>query len=196
MRKLILILFVFILGGTSLNAQKPAKTPKPDGKQLLRANKDQLIMAQKMLKVEPTGKSDAATVAALKTFQKEKGLPETGSLDRDTMQKLGIGMTTAQRGMSAPPEEKTAAGDNSKLKSETFRATKEQIVQVQKLLKSGGFYDGEATGILNAATGDGLKKYQKANALEATGTINQITLEKMDIPVTEQQQADSKPASE
>ena len=196
MKKFIFLLLVFILAGISTNAQKPVKTPKPDGKQVFRANKDQLVMAQKMLKVEPTGKPDPATVAALKTFQKEKALKETGTLDRDTMQKLGIGMTTAQREMSAPPDEKAAANDTPKPKLETFRATKEQIIQVQKLLKTGGFYDGEATGIINPATGDGLKKYQQANDLEATGTINQITLEKMDVPVTEQQRADSKPASE
>lgn len=189
------MLFVFILAGTSINAQKPVKTPKPDGKQVFRPNKDQLIMAQKMLKIEPTGKSDSATRAALITFQKEKQLKETGTLNRDTMQRLGIGMTTAQREMSAPPDEKVETGDTPKPKPETFRATKEQIVQVQKLLKTGGFYDGEATGTVNTATGEGLKKYQKANDLEATGTINQITLEKMDVPVTEQQRADSKPAS-
>lgn len=196
MRKFIFILFVFIFGSFSINAQKPEKSPKPDGKQVFRANKDQLIMAQKMLKVEPTGKPDVATRTALQTFQKEKELKETGVLDRDTMQKLGIGMTTAQREMSTSPVEKTGQNDVSKPQIEGFRATKEQIIQVQKLLKQGGFYDGEATGIVNSATGEGLKKYQTTNDLEATGTINQITLEKMDIPVTDQQRADSKPGSE
>ena len=196
MRKLMFVLFIFVFGSVSINAQKPVKTPKPDGKQVFRANKDQLIMAQKMLKVEPTGKPDPTTKTALLTFQKEKELKETGVLDRDTMQKLGIGMTTAQREMSAPPDEKTTADDATKPKAGTFRATKEQIMQVQKLLKEGGFYSGEATGIINAATGDGLKKYQTANDLEATGTINQITLEKMDIPVTEKQREESKPDSE
>lgn len=197
MRMFLLLLFVFVLGSVSINAQRPAKTPKPDGKQVFRANKDQLIMAQKMLKVEPTGKPDPATRDAILAFQKEKEIKETGNLDRETLQKLGIGLTTAQREMSAPPEEKTGQTDQPKSKPETFRATKDQIVQVQKLLKTGGFYDGEATGIINAATGEGLKKYQTANDLEATGTINQITLEKMDVPVTEQQRAESsKPGSE
>ena len=197
MKKFILLLFVFIVGGVSINAQRPAKTPKPVPKPVFRANKDQLIMAQKMLKVEPTGKPDPATRAAILAFQKEKEIKETGDLDRDTMQKLGIGMTTAQREMSVTPEEKTEPGNAAKPKPNAFRATKDQIMQVQKLLKEGGFYSGEATGIVNAATGEGLKKYQTANDLEATGTINQITLEKMDITVTEQQRAESaKPDSE
>ncbi|MCY7376457.1 MAG: peptidoglycan-binding protein [Pyrinomonadaceae bacterium] len=190
MKKFILILFIFILSGISINAQKP------DGKQVFRANKDQLIMAQKMLKVEPTGKPDVATRTAIKTFQTEKSLKETGDLDRDTLKKLGIGLTNAQRQMSAPPDEKTAAGDVPKPKTAGFRATKEQIIQVQNLLKKDGFYSGEATGIVNPATGEGLKKYQAANDLEATGTVNQITLEKMDITVTAQQMEDSKSGSE
>ena len=196
MKKFILMLFVFILAGTSINAQKPEKTPKTSGKQVFRANKDQLIMAQKMLKVEPTGKPDPATRNALQSFQKEKNLKETGTLDRDTMQKMGIGMTTAQREMSVPAGEKIGSNDSPKQPTETFRATKEQIMQVQQLLKKNGFYAGEPTGIVNTATGDGLKKYQAANDLEATGTINQITLEKMDIPVTDKQRENSKSGSD
>ncbi len=193
MKKFIYLMLVLILGSVAINAQKPT------GKPAFRANKDQLIMAQKILKVEPTGKPDAATRTAIIAFQKEKELKETGVLDRETMQKLGIGLTTAQREISiAPPpdEKKTEPGDSPKPPTTGFRATKDQIIQVQKLLKAGGFYSGEATGIVNAATGEGLKKYQAANDLEATGAINQITLEKMDIPVTEKQREESKTGSE
>ncbi len=197
MKKLILVSLIFVFGSISVTAQKKTGgVQKPTGSQTFRANKDQLIMAQKMLKVNPTGKSDAATRAALTAFQKEKELKETGVLDRDTMQKLGIGLTTAQRELSVPPAETPAeTAASPKPKPTAFRATKDQIIQVQKLLKEGGFYSGEATGIINPATGEGLKKYQTANDLEATGTINQITLEKMDIPVTEQQQGITNPSS-
>jgi len=197
MKKFILILFVLIFGSMAIHAQKKPRnnTQKPANNQTF-ANKDQLIMAQKILKVEPTGKPDAATRAALLAYQKEKGLNETGTLDRETMQKLGIGLTTAQRESGNPPvEKKPDPVEPSKPKPETFRATKEQIMQVQKLLKDSGFYDGEANGTMNDATGEGLKKYQAANDLEVTGTINQITLEKMDIPVTEKQRQDAKTGS-
>ncbi len=199
MKKFILIVSLFIFGSVAADAQKKPKSPapKPESNQGFRANKDQLIMAQKMLKVEPTGKPDAPTRTALIGFQKEKGLNESGTLDRETMQKLGIGLTTAQRELSVSPDvKKTDPVEVAKPKTETFRATKEQIMQVQKLLKENGMYDGEASGILNDATGEGLKKYQAANDLEVTGTINQITLEKMDIPVTEKQRQDAKTGSE
>jgi peptidoglycan hydrolase-like protein with peptidoglycan-binding domain len=68
-----------------------------------------------------------------------------------------------------------------------FRATKEQINQAQSILKERGFYAGEQLGKLDDATRDGLRKYQQAEGLKVTGTLNKITLEKMNIPLTEKQ---------
>jgi peptidoglycan hydrolase-like protein with peptidoglycan-binding domain len=70
-----------------------------------------------------------------------------------------------------------------------FRATKEQINQAQAILKERGFYAGEQLGKLDDATRDGLRKYQQAEGLKVTGTLNKITLEKMNIPLTEKQKS-------
>jgi peptidoglycan hydrolase-like protein with peptidoglycan-binding domain len=70
-----------------------------------------------------------------------------------------------------------------------FRASKDQIKQSQAILKERGFYGGEQTGNLDTATRDGLKKYQQAEGLKVTGTLNRLTLEKMGIPLTEKQQS-------
>jgi peptidoglycan hydrolase-like protein with peptidoglycan-binding domain len=70
-----------------------------------------------------------------------------------------------------------------------FRATKDQINQAQALLKSRGFYAGEQVGKLDDATREGLRKYQQAEGLKVTGTLNKITLEKMNIALTEKQKA-------
>ena len=68
-----------------------------------------------------------------------------------------------------------------------FRATKEQINQAQALLKSRGFYTGEQLGKLDDATREGLRKYQQAEGLKVTGTLNKVTLEKMNITLTDKQ---------
>ena len=68
-----------------------------------------------------------------------------------------------------------------------FRATKGQINQAQAILKERGFYAGEQLGKLDDATRDGLRKYQQAEGLKVTGTLNKITLEKMNITLTEKQ---------
>src|ERR1044072_7556166 len=70
-----------------------------------------------------------------------------------------------------------------------FRATKDQINQAQAILKSRGFYGGEQIGKLDEATREGLRKYQQAEGLKVTGTLNKLTLEKMNIALTEKQKA-------
>jgi len=68
-----------------------------------------------------------------------------------------------------------------------FRASKDQIKQAQKILKDRGFYAGEETGKLDADTRAGLKKYQAAEGLKVTGTLNKVTLEKFGVPLTDKQ---------
>jgi peptidoglycan hydrolase-like protein with peptidoglycan-binding domain len=70
-----------------------------------------------------------------------------------------------------------------------FRATADQIKQAQAILKQRSFYGGEQTGKLDDDTRAGLKKYQTAEGLKATGTLNKVTLEKMGIALTDKQKA-------
>ena len=70
-----------------------------------------------------------------------------------------------------------------------FRATKEQINQAQAILKERGFYAGEQLGKLDDETRDGLRKYQQAEGLKVTGTLNKVTLEKMSITLTDKQKS-------
>lgn len=68
-----------------------------------------------------------------------------------------------------------------------LRANKEQIKQAQTMLKQRTFYTGDSTGQLDDATREGLKKYQQAEGLKVTGTLNAATLEKMNISLTDKQ---------
>ncbi|HEV7799228.1 MAG TPA: peptidoglycan-binding domain-containing protein [Pyrinomonadaceae bacterium] len=70
-----------------------------------------------------------------------------------------------------------------------FRANKDQIKQAQKILKDRGFYTGEQTGKLDDDTRAGLKKYQAAENIKVTGTLNKVTLEKMGVVLTDKQKA-------
>jgi peptidoglycan hydrolase-like protein with peptidoglycan-binding domain len=70
-----------------------------------------------------------------------------------------------------------------------FRASKDQIKQAQAILKQRGFYAGEQTGKLDPETREGLKKYQAAESIKVTGTLNKVTLEKMNITLTDKQKA-------
>jgi peptidoglycan hydrolase-like protein with peptidoglycan-binding domain len=70
-----------------------------------------------------------------------------------------------------------------------FRANADQIKQAQALLKQRSFYNGEQTGKLTSDTREGLRKYQQAEGLKVTGTLNKVTLQKMGIALTDKQKA-------
>lgn len=164
-----------------------------------RANRQQISEAQKMLKSkgtysgEPTGKYDDDLRAAIKTFQSENGLTKSGTLNRSTLEKMGIELTDAQQAIAAKPGE--AASSSKETSSDTpkrgpiFRATKDQINEVQRMLKSKGLYKGEETGQLNDDTRAAIKEWQKANGVKETGTLNKETLEKMGVELTDKQKA-------
>ena len=157
------------------------------------------MQAQKMLQVAESGKLDNDTRAAIKKYQPENGLKATGTLNRATLEKMGIKLTDKQKEIPVSPSSYATAADTEKPdkpKKVIFRASKEQIMQAQKILKENGMYSGEETGKLDDATRASLKKYQEANGIKVTGTLNQVTIEKMGIALTDKQKEMAKPNSE
>jgi peptidoglycan hydrolase-like protein with peptidoglycan-binding domain len=103
-----------------------------------------------------------------------------------TLLLLCVFTSGAQAQNSTSTSTKSATKQGTK-RGPIFRATKEQINQAQAILKERGFYGGEQLGKLDDATRDGLRKYQQAEGLKVTGTLNKITLEKMNITLTDKQ---------
>lgn len=211
MRKLLFAVMLMSLAAMSAFAQtsetatgssdtKTATKTEKKRPPIFRANKAQITEVQEMLKGksiyagEATGKLDTATRTAIKSFQKDNGLRSTGTLNRATLEKMGIALTEAQKQIPISPNsyaaaesEKKSNASGDKPKRIIFRATKAQITEAQEKLKAAGHYSGEATGKLDTATRAGLKKFQEANALKVTGTLNQVTLEKMGVELTDKQ---------
>lgn len=198
--------------GTSTPSGPSAKSPTSTSTKrgpVFRPTKDQITQVQKILKDkklytgEATGKYDDGTRDGIKSFQKDNGLKETGTLNRATLEKFGVELTDAQKAIPVSPNSFASADDKSSSKKTSdsssksssnktiFRATADQVKAAQKLLKDKSMYAGEQTGKLDDATRDGLKKYQDANSLKVTGTLNQSTLEKMGIDLTDKQKSDS-----
>lgn len=104
----------------------------------------------------------------------------------------GVGVAQNGNGNSNTSSTTTttaSASNTGKKRGPVFRASKDQIKQAQAILKQRGFYSGEQTGKLDADTRAGLKKYQAAENMKITGTLNKLTLEKMNIPLTDKQKA-------
>jgi peptidoglycan hydrolase-like protein with peptidoglycan-binding domain len=197
---------------TTTDAAKPKRPP------IFRPNKDQIMQVQKILidKKLYTGTADGKynddTRAGIKSFQKDSGLKVTGTLNRATLEKFGVELTDKQKlipvtassttpetekkpktttktGTSSTSSTTSTASTDAPKKPAPFRANADQIKAAQKILKDGKMYSGEATGKLDDATRDGLKKYQEANGVKVTGTLNAATLEKMAIALTDAQKA-------
>ena len=166
----------------------------PAKKAAFRANKNQVIAAQNHLKSkgiysgDASGKLDPATRTAVKAFQKGNGLAATGSLNRATLEKMGIELTDKQKQIPVDPDHfASSKSAKSGPRAAPFRASKEQVVEAQRILKSGGMFTGDESGKLDDPTREGLKKYQEAKGLKVTGTLNQLTLEKMGIALNAKQ---------
>ena len=207
MKSLHFVLFVSLLSATAVIAHGQTSTAGDSASAssstrakrgpVFRANKDQVIAAQNILRSKgsftggSTGKLDAATRDAIKGYQKDNGLRSTGTLNRATLEKMGIELTEKQKAVPASANsyasQKKKSGGADGSRRAVFRATKEQIMEAQKLLRTGGLYSGEDTGKLDDTTREGLKKYQESKGLKATGTLNQSTLDKMGIALTDKQ---------
>jgi peptidoglycan hydrolase-like protein with peptidoglycan-binding domain len=98
-------------------------------------------------------------------------------------------IATAAQNSNSSTTTNTSTTKTAKKRGPIFRANKDQIKQAQAILKTRGFYSGEQTGKLDPDTRAGLKKYQAAESLKVTGTLNKVTLEKMGVALTDKQKA-------
>src|SRR5262245_16457714 len=108
------LLMVFSMVGIAQNSNSTAATNKNVNKArntnanrgpIFRATMDQIKQAQALLKQrtfyggEQTGKLDDATRAGLKQYQQAEGLKVTGTLNKVTLEKMGITLTDKQKTM-------------------------------------------------------------------------------------------------
>ncbi len=188
------------MGIALTDSQKGVETTTSDSstkRAVFRVTKEQITQAQKMLKTtgsykgDETGKYNDDFRASVKEYQGNNGLKKSGSLNRATLEKMGISLTDTQSAIPVNPNDLVTGSstEETKKRGPVFRASKEQIMQVQKMLKAKGLYSGEETGKLDDDTRAGIKIWQKANGVKETGTLNKETLEAMKIELTDKQKA-------
>ena len=102
---------------------------------------------------------------------------------------VSVVVATQNSNSSTTSSKTKTANSNRKPRGPVFKATTDQVKQAQAILKQRGFYSGGQTGKLDDDTRAGLKKYQEAETLKITGTLNKVTLEKMSIALTEKQKS-------
>jgi peptidoglycan hydrolase-like protein with peptidoglycan-binding domain len=163
---------------------------------VFRPTKDQIKQGQSILKEkklydgEASGVYNDPTRAAIKSFQKANAIDVNGKFDKATLEKMNIPLTESQGGAAtaSTPSSSSTASTTGK-RPAPFRANEEQIKAAQKVLVDNKMYSGTQSGDLDDATREGIGKYQQANNLKVTKTINAATLEKMGIALTDAQKA-------
>jgi len=107
------LLLAFSMAGFAQNSNTSSKTSKANANKnsnanrrpIFRATADQIKQAQALLKQrnlytgEQTGKLDTGTRAGLKEYQKAESLKVTGTLNKITLEKMGIALTDKQKTM-------------------------------------------------------------------------------------------------
>jgi peptidoglycan hydrolase-like protein with peptidoglycan-binding domain len=117
--------------GTPSAHKSSSKTPSKKGQKSLRKQPGQKVpTADRISEIQsalakegsfsgaPNGKWDDSTVSAMKKYQAEHGLNPSGKLDALTLQKLGLGGTTAGVAAPTPP-----MGATSRLTSSSSSST-------------------------------------------------------------------------
>lgn len=114
MKKFLFVVLSVLMTVTSLvaqnqnaNANKASNTNKSttNRKPIFRATADQIKQAQAILKQrsfysgEQTGKLDTDTRSGLKKYQQGESLKVTGTLNKVTLEKMGITLTDKQKTM-------------------------------------------------------------------------------------------------
>ncbi len=183
---------VMKMGIPLTDSQKGIEKPRKPKRVVFRVSKEQISEAQTKLLAagtysgEVTGKYSKEFRTAIREFQSANGLKRKGSLNRATLEKMGIELNEAQAAIPVNPDDMASASGGRK-RGPVFRATKTQITEVQSMLRSKGLYSGEDTGKLNPETRAAIKEWQGANGVKVTGTLNKLTLEAMGIELTDKQ---------
>lgn len=116
-----------------------------------------LIYGVETISVQVTGTFDDQTERAVKLFQKQRGLPQTGVADTATLSALGISLAS-----SSSAGQSQAQTTKSGYSAETLR--------LQKLLKAAG-YSVATDGVWGSKTEAALIKFQNANGLRGDGIV-------------------------
>ena len=129
--------------------------------------------------VAPDGIFDSNDIAALKAFQKNKGLTVSGVADLGTQRALYAETAVAAPGVTASPAPApTPAMDyypvtlRIGLSGEAVRAMQTRLIALQYL-------KGKADGIFGTATAAAVTAFQRANGLKADGLAGKETLGKL-----------------
>jgi peptidoglycan hydrolase-like protein with peptidoglycan-binding domain len=140
------------------------------------SNREVILQAQRQLKAlglnpgDVDGELGAQTQAALREYQRQYRLPQTGTLDEATARSL------MPERFQATAEPSPAPAPNRPGVAPAGLSNREVVRRAQIQLRALGFEPGTADGTLGPQTGAAVREYQRAYRLPQTGTLDEATL--------------------
>ena len=137
---------------------------------------------------------DAESEAALASYQNSKGMPATGILNEETVTRLGLVIPAAEqvseqsRTLANKEDVTRPVYTQTRYNHIERRLSAKEVQAVQQNLQSNGFYTANVDGIWGPKTTEGIRSFQTANGLNATGRLNNQTLDAMGLQVSESAQ--------
>jgi peptidoglycan hydrolase-like protein with peptidoglycan-binding domain len=123
------------------------------------------------------GSPGSITSAAIRRFQLAENLKVTGSLNKQTLEALGIKAATTTA-------EYTRIGtlfEGGPLASAEAASQVEALRLTQRILADSGFYSGPPNGLPGPALSNAIKKWQEAHGLPETGKLDAHTITSLGI---------------
>ena len=130
------------------------------------------------LKGTASGTYDAATISAVRSFQKKNGISSNGTADLKTQQAIysdgavSASATATPKPTKTPKPTATVAIPEQSLRSGD---SGDDVKTVQKRLKELGYYKSNIDGKMGRMTVNALKAFQKDNKLEDDGVAGKAT---------------------
>ena len=106
------------------------------------------------------------TAAAVREFQRVKGLPVTGRADSQTLAALGVSADGAAGGMPAPPVRQWTPRDLGR----------DTVLAIQRALDQLGMKVGPVDGVWRERTTTAISNLQRARGMPASGELDAYTL--------------------
>ncbi len=192
MKKLISLILILVLMGTVFAAAADAENEINQGQTLQYGNKgDEVKALQERLtelgyyKGKISGNYLEATQRAVRSFQADHGLEQTGIADQLTLSVLYS--SEAQSVQESQSTDESTSLSDSILPEKTLRVGSrgDDVQKLQKRLTELNYYSGPVSGNYQKNTMKAVKAFQAANGLEQTGVADLQTIALLFSPETQ-----------
>ena len=163
---------------TLIRIERPAPAAQVAGNPELKQVQE-ILKQLKFYTGEVDGLDGPNTRTAIENYRSTIGMTVTGSVDRELLDQLGVGQSTAGIAPTPTPRDAAVDGDAPQLPDVVPRPPEERIMKIQAGLRAFGNEGIEVDGLMGAQTSAAIHEFQAIFGLPVTGTPDEQVYAKM-----------------